>query len=679
MPELESRARRWASGRSAREFERAPLLRSNPAAALYYALVARAILLYSTRGRSLRAIRWRWPDRAPSIERLERAAEQSECALAFRRAAEQHVDQVLAGALTDLLGPLYGEVVPARARLTAGEFPTPASLADELAREAWIPGASWLDPCAGSGAMALAVARAAARERADHVFFALESNPISALACAANIALAEAWRTKRPVADFVAPVACVDLFDESFRLGMAGAVDRIIGNPPWIGWDRLDEHFLARTRPLWERYGLFTEQGLDGILGGGKKDIAALATLVSVDRFLRPGGRLAFVLPKTLLKSRRAGRGFRRLRLPGGESLAVRRLDDVEALRPFPGAGAKAVLVQLDKGPETEFPVPYYLWSSRPGSHPARLAAGPSDSADATSPWRTWDPLLDDGDSGVVGASDYRAHLGVNTGGANGIYWFERLANAGGGRWRVRNLPGRGKSTDPPRTAELEHRFLFPLLTARDLRGWQALPRHWILLVQDPDRRVGIAEEVLAAEGPRALDYLRSYERRLRDRAAFRRYFQGRKSAAFYSMFNVGRYSLAPHKVVWRRIARTLQAALVGSLEGKPILPQETLGMIACDREDEGHFLCALLNSAPARHAIEAFAPVGSKSFATPGVIDRLALRRWRAADPLDAELARLGRSAGAETANEGEPDPRTLERIDALARRYWRAPPRTA
>ena len=41
-------------------------------------------------------------------------------------------------------------------------------------------------------------------------------------------------------------------------------------------------------------------------------------------------------------------------------------------------------------------------------------------------------------------SADYRAHLGANTGGANGVYWVDVLGASGDGV-RIRNAAARGK------------------------------------------------------------------------------------------------------------------------------------------------------------------------------------------------------------------------------------------
>ena len=88
--------------------------------------------------------------------------------------------------------------------------------------------------------------------------------------------------------------------------------DVVVGNPPWIAWDRLSAEYRDATKERWRERGLFTLSGSAALLGGGKKELAGLLVYETLDRRLRDGGVLAFVVPKSLFQSRDAGNGFRR-------------------------------------------------------------------------------------------------------------------------------------------------------------------------------------------------------------------------------------------------------------------------------------------------------------------------------------------------------------------------------
>lgn len=671
---------------------------TDPALA-YYALYCRAMLLAATAKTALADVEWQYPSLAPATAWLDELADQlflnelSDTAAAWIAAA------LSAAQLVDPFRPVYAQLVSAAARRKAGEFYTPLWLSEHVIARDWAPDLQWLDPSAGGGAFALALANVARKRGGSATFTGIEANPLAALGLAANVALARRFCAGANVANFPLPIACFDLTACSAPPQLASGFDRIIGNPPWVLWDRLSPDYRAQTAALWRHYGLLVETGMAGILGGGKKDLAMLITYVAADRYLRPGGKLGFVLTQSVLKSAGSARGFRRFTLPDGIPLAVEHVDDLSALRPFAEVSNKTIVLIVAKGRPTRFPVPYHVWSGDPQTASdqivAKQLAQPSGD-DALSAWRHYDPATADRLASVLGPCDYQAHLGVNTGGANGIYWFEKLAELPGGLWRMRNLARRSKLPIETIEVDLESEYLFPLLIGRDVRAWRAEPSAWVLLVQDPKRRRGIDPDLLRQRAPRTLQYLLGFEDRLRARAAFKRYYQRPTKVGVadagpcYSMFDVGGYSLAPVKVVWNRMGHKLAAAVVAaSVErrsassittrsavphcvGKPIQPQETHAYFAVAGEDEGHYLAALLNSGLAQQAMETFAQTGGKSFATPRSIHQLRLPRFDPAKAIHQQLAECSRAFHDLAAGPDLPLSDFQMRIDDLARRLW-------
>jgi hypothetical protein len=442
--------------------------------------------------------------------------------------------------------------------------------------------------------------------------------------------------------------------------------DYVVGNPPWIAWDNLPDEDRQATKPLWERYGLFSLSGRDARHGGGKKDLSMLMLYAAADRYLKPGGRLGMVITQTLFQTKGAGDGFRRFRLgPDGPPLGVLRVDDLTALRPFDNAANWTSTIVLQKGTETAYPVPYYRWGEGTGERGEHWAR-PVDPARPNSPWL----IVPDGDareqSVKSGAAEYVAHLGANSGGANGVYWVEILAVTERGLL-IRNVAARGKRRVEAVEHTIEPDLLYPLLRWGDVRRWAAVPRGHLLLAQDPAARTGIGEKVMRERYPHTWAYLERFRELLVARAAYRRYQQ---RGPFYSMYNVGPYTMAPVKVVWRRMDRRINAAVVEVhddplLGRRPVIPQETCVLVACDSADEAHYVCAVLNSAVVNQLVQASSVRGGKGFGTPGMLEFVPLRRFRSDNERHRELAELSRQAHA-ASEEGRVA--VQQRIDRLA-----------
>ena len=345
--------------------------------------------------------------------------------------------------------------------------------------------------------------------------------------------------------------------------------DYVVGNPPWIAWDNLPDEARQATKPLWEQYGLFSLSGNAARHGGGKKDLSMLMLYAAADRYLKPHGRLGMVITQTLFQTKGAGDGFRRFRLgPDGPPLKVLRVDDMVALRPFGEAANWTSTIVLQKGAATEYPVPYFKWGEgreergegendearmtndelqavRHSSFVIRHSclARPIDPARPNSPWLVVEsndearmtndelPAVHHSSFVIRHSSEYTAHLGANSGGANGVYWVEVLGDAGGGL-RVRNVAARGKHRIDTVEQAIEPDLLYPLLRWSDVRRWSAVPRGYILLTQDPAARTGIAEAIMRERYPRTLAYLERFRELLASRAAYRRY-QERESVLF--------------------------------------------------------------------------------------------------------------------------------------------------
>jgi hypothetical protein len=201
-----------------------------------------------------------------------------------------------------------------------------------------------------------------------------------------------------------------------------------------------------------------------------------------------------------------------------------------------------------------------------------------------------------------------------------------------------------------------------------------------LLLLQDVDTRRGIDEAAMRRRYPKTHAYLKQFAPVLRDRAAYRRYQQ---RAAFYSMYNVGRYTVAPVKVVWRRMDRRINAAVVEAhdhplLGPRPVIPQETCVLIAAGSPQEAHYLCALLNSSIASFLVASHSVRGGKGFGTPSILDFLGLRRFEAGEAQHVELAELSRRAH-QAAREGEHLTEIQREIDRSAGRLWGLSPSEA
>jgi hypothetical protein len=228
----------------------------------------------------------------------------------------------------------------------------------------------------------------------------------------------------------------------------------------------------------------------------------------------------------------------------------------------------------------------------------------------------------------------------------NGVFWVRILETVPKGKL-IENLYDVGKTSVKKEQRRVEAGLLFPLLRGRDTRRWIADPSAWIILPQDPETREGIPEADMRRRFTKTFEYLILFQEQLRKRSGYRKYF--RPTDPFYSVYNVGPYTMTPWKVVWREQSSRIQAAVVPPSEGKKVvIPDHKLMLVGCDGPGEAYYLAAMLNSAPAEVVIGAY--VLSTSTSTH-ILEHVRIPKYEPTKALHARLAELSKQAHEMTA----------------------------
>jgi len=424
-------------------------------------------------------------------------------------------------------------------------------------------------------------------------------------------------------------------------------------------------------------------------MGGGKKDLAMLFTYASVDNYLKERGKLGFAITQTLFKTKGAGEGFRRFRLGNKEPIKVIGVDDLVELQPFEGASNRSSTIACQKGRPTKYPVPYYLWRKKKGisvkvddplevvtdkTHRHHLKARPIDLHQPSSPWLTTRPKLDSVLKKVIGRSEYQARAGAYTGGLNGVYWLRILSRRPDGLLVVENLYDIGRKEVPRVQAAIEPQLVYPLLRGRDVSRWKATPSCYILMAQDPRKRIGYAEDWMKERFPHTYAYLKNFEAILRERAAYQKYFDPEEDP-FYSMYNIGTYTFAPYKLAWRLIAKDFISCVVKPITmeyiwEKVIVPNHKLMIIGLNRLRETHYLCALCNSSISRLIVKSYVVETGLS---PHIMENINIPKFNADNKIHLRLSELSQQAhsAAELGIRGRIKD-IEEEIDHLAASLW-------
>lgn len=486
------------------------------------------------------------------------------------------------------------------------------------------------------------------------------------------------------------------IIKNAFAPLFVGRFDFVAGNPPWVNWEHLPEQYRQDVAPLWQKYNLFTHKGLRARLGSAKDDISVLMFYVAADRYLTPKGLIGFVITQTLFKTEGGGEGFRRFKLgKGGPSLRVMWLDDMSRLKPFEGAANRTAVVIARKGLPMRYPVKVGYWrkrkkgSSLPPSADLSEVTGsicrtsdweaePVDDSRIDSPWISGRPKSLAAIKRSIGPSDYRARAGVCTW-LNGVYWVEAIATRPDGLVVVSNCDRIGKKKVESIQSAIEAESVFPLLRGQDISRWRAEPSLSILLAQDRDQpAVALSEKTLKGERPRTYGYFLRFESQLRERSGYAKYLEP-GGAPFYAVYDIGPYTFAPWKVVWRQMLPDIRAAVVGPPEehgggsevARCVVPQHIVSLVAFESVTEAHYFCGQMNSSIASFCNASYGT--GKSYGVPSLLKRLPIGPFDKQDELHATLADASQAAhhAARTGN-GQEVHRLESEIDSTVAELW-------
>lgn len=413
-----------------------------------------------------------------------------------------------------------------------------------------------------------------------------------------------------------------------FWSATAGKFDVIVGNPPWVRWSRLPEAYRERVKPTCEQYDIFSKTKHHG---GNELDISAMITYTTGDKWLKDGGHLAFVITQAVFQNPSSS-GFRNFRINESGNLVPLRVADLKALKPFADAANKtAVAVFKKTHGAPKYPVDYTVWRASPGAtrtiDPHLMLGEVMDRVECEameanpvsgigSPWAILPPgrfrhlfpmSVVEGEPWVEGRKGITADL-------NGVYFVRVLdRNDDEKTVKVQSRPEAGKKDiGPAQTRFIETDWLFPLIKgASDFEACYLKPDDLFTIV--PNKGIRRADYETAEEQwqqlPKTRRYLSHFTELLEDRSTYK----GRMTASgapFYAIYNVGKFTFKPWKVIWAEMSGRFSAAVAGRakvpFQGfRPYVPDHKIFFVALDDKAEAHYLCGILNSAAVAEYVE--------------------------------------------------------------------------
>ncbi len=432
---------------------------------------------------------------------------------------------------------------------------------------------------------------------------------------------------------------CLILFDR-IRAGCVKNIDLVAGNPPWVKWSNLPGQYAEFVKPICDRMDIFSE---DNWVGGIQSDVSTVVAYHALERFVKRGGSLAFLITATVFKNE-SSQGFRRWKLhnkQGEEPMTVEVVEDYGAIKPFEGVSNwPALLIVKRNGQATEYPIQYRRYSTRlkyqdlcaipiPGSIDGPWLIG------SESEIQFW-PKIFNADK----RSAYQARKGVTTD-LNGLFFVKTTPTKNPDFIQIANDPRNGRQNIPTKSAIVEKENVFPLLRGRDVKRFNAAPQQAQCVIV-PQRGM-FGDPNLPTASPRLFQFLSAFKSVLEVRSSYCRFQKGKP---FWSIWSTGEYTFASFKVVWKEMSgSSFVAAYIGSAdfcgENKVIVPDHKVYFVPLQTENEAAYLTAFLNARVVSTAISAYA--AALSLGT-SVTDYLNIPKYDAKNPTMKEMAGMAK-----------------------------------
>ncbi|WP_218042151.1 Eco57I restriction-modification methylase domain-containing protein [Infirmifilum lucidum] len=440
-------------------------------------------------------------------------------------------------------------------------------------------------------------------------------------------ALKDLYRTFRKLEEEGKDRVWASILRNTFAPLVKGKFDYVVGNPPWVNWENLPEEYRKISEFLWKKYGLL---GRGRGLGKVKRDLAMLFLARCFDLYLRDGGILGFLIPFTVFKTQ-AGAGFRSYIA----SWKINMIHDTVTLYPFEGAVNRASAIVVEKSrpttPSRELKVRHVVWINKyggpiPTNMPLEEVLKVTRREEMVmmplgkTPDAPWMQITEKAKRAVEKVLNYpaprtyEAHAGVYTA-FNQIYYVKVLDKDG--YLIITNPPEPGQKKSAKQvTVKIEPDLVYPLIRGRDVKKWRVSYKdRYAIVPHDPKTGKPIPEENIKMNCPKTYEYFYTYKSELENRSIHRLWG---KDNPFYSVYDIGAYTFALYKVVWKRIAGAITGkatefacAVAGPKSildvPKPVIPDDGTILIPLDNADEAYYIAGVLNSTIARAIIASY------------------------------------------------------------------------
>ena len=492
----------------------------------------------------------------------------------------------------------------------------------------------------------------------------------------------------------------ISIIRNAFAPILKGKFDYVVGNPPWVNWENLPEEYREISRPLWDYYGMSKVVST----GAFKKDLAMLFLARCLDLYLKPGGKLGFLITFTVFKTQ-AGAGFRAFL---ARRTKIHVVHDLVALKPFEeaenmtGAVVEEKLCDIDLSSmpedvrkrceksllkafeENVGGIKHFIWVSVDGKpvptdkpleevlkETKRYEAImiPIEPRNPESPWMQMTPsAINAVRKLLTGTQYYKAHAGVYVG-INQVYYVQVKGKTPDGKLVITNPPEpRDKKKVKQVEAVVEPDLVYPLLRGKDMKRWYAEYKdRYVIIPHDPTTGKPYKPEDMKVKFPNTYSYLIQYKEELKKRSikpflslrkkikkakleAERKKAEEELNKNFYIIDNISAYTFSPYKVVWKEITQKGGFACAVLCEvndrylgSKVPIPDHKLMLVPLASADEAYYLAGVLNSLIVRGVVTAYV---SQLETETHILDYIKIPKYDPSNGLHRKIAELSRRA---------------------------------
>lgn len=165
----------------------------------------------------------------------------------------------------------------------------------------------------------------------------------------------------------------------------------------------------------------------------------------------------------------------------------------------------------------------------------------------------------------------------------------------------------------------LEKSYLYPLLKSSDVANGRT--RNYRKLILVTQRSIGDDTSSIQDQAAKTWQYLIEHDQ----------YLKNRKSSIYknkppYSIFGIGSYSFKDWKIAISGLYKQLKFCLVGPMDGKPVMFDDTVNFLSFDTEEEAKFIFELVTSKPSLEFLDSMIFWDEKRPITIDILRRLSL-----------------------------------------------------